>query len=145
MPTGLYVGSATDEWHTCSRTENPELFSLAIGGYGLFGVITEATLRLVPRHKVERTVKVIPIRDLMENVESRIKEGFVFGDCQYNTDTSSDDPHAGDSEHSHQRKTAAAPEGGPPQGHGEPGQSPRRPPAPTASRNSQASVAPLRS
>jgi FAD/FMN-containing dehydrogenase len=32
----------------CSRTENSELFSLALGGYGLFGVILDATLRVVP-------------------------------------------------------------------------------------------------
>jgi FAD/FMN-containing dehydrogenase len=32
----------------CSRTENQELFSLALGGYGLFGVILEAKLRVVP-------------------------------------------------------------------------------------------------
>src|SRR5262245_27874388 len=31
---------------TCSRSENPELFSLAIGGYGLFGVVTHVRLRL---------------------------------------------------------------------------------------------------
>ena len=35
--------------HTCSRRENRELFALAIGGYGLFGVIAHVTLRLVPR------------------------------------------------------------------------------------------------
>jgi decaprenylphospho-beta-D-ribofuranose 2-oxidase len=29
-----------------SRTENPELFSLAIGGYGLYGVILDVTLRV---------------------------------------------------------------------------------------------------
>ena len=29
-----------------SRTENPELFSLVIGGYGLYGVILDATLRV---------------------------------------------------------------------------------------------------
>jgi len=33
---------------TCSRTENRELFSLALGGYGLFGMILEARLRVVP-------------------------------------------------------------------------------------------------
>src|SRR5690348_16189014 len=33
----------------CSRTENTELFRLAIGGYGLFGLIETVTLRLVPR------------------------------------------------------------------------------------------------
>lgn len=32
----------------CSRTENGELFSLALGGYGLFGVILDARLRTVP-------------------------------------------------------------------------------------------------
>src|SRR5437773_5484159 len=42
----------------CSRTENPELFRLAIGGYGLFGFIYSVTLRLVPRRKPERGVQV---------------------------------------------------------------------------------------
>src|SRR5262245_34641002 len=37
---------------TCSRTENAELFRLAIGGYGLFGVITRVRLRLMPRTKI---------------------------------------------------------------------------------------------
>jgi FAD/FMN-containing dehydrogenase len=32
----------------CSRGENRELFSLALGGYGLFGVILDAELRTVP-------------------------------------------------------------------------------------------------
>jgi len=32
----------------CSRTENKELFSLALGGYGLFGVILDVNLRVVP-------------------------------------------------------------------------------------------------
>lgn len=32
----------------CSRTENQELFSLALGGYGLFGVILEVDLHVVP-------------------------------------------------------------------------------------------------
>jgi FAD/FMN-containing dehydrogenase len=40
----------------CSRVENPELFSLALGGYGLFGIILDADLRVVPneRYKIER-------------------------------------------------------------------------------------------
>jgi FAD/FMN-containing dehydrogenase len=32
----------------CSRTENKELFAAALGGYGLFGVILEVQLRVVP-------------------------------------------------------------------------------------------------
>src|SRR5207237_10295442 len=31
----------------CSRTENRELFSLVLGGYGLFGIILDADLRVV--------------------------------------------------------------------------------------------------
>ncbi len=31
---------------TISRTQNPELFNLVVGGYGLFGVILDATLRI---------------------------------------------------------------------------------------------------
>jgi len=33
---------------TCNRVENAELFSLVAGGYGLFGIILEADLRVVP-------------------------------------------------------------------------------------------------
>ena len=47
--------------HTCSRGENPELFSLVIGGYGLFGIIVHVTLRLVKRTKVQRVVEIIPV------------------------------------------------------------------------------------
>jgi FAD/FMN-containing dehydrogenase len=71
---------------TCSRRENPELFGLAIGGYGLFGVIAQATLRLVPRKKVERVVKLIPVKDLLREIEPRLREGCEYGDCQYSTD-----------------------------------------------------------
>lgn len=39
---------ASGEIVRCSRTENRELFSLALGGYGLFGVMLEADLRVVP-------------------------------------------------------------------------------------------------
>ena len=34
----------------CSRAQNSALFSLVVGGYGLFGVIYSATLRLCKRH-----------------------------------------------------------------------------------------------
>jgi len=32
----------------CSRTEHPELFAAVLGGYGLFGIILDADLRVVP-------------------------------------------------------------------------------------------------
>ena len=77
---------ATGKLHTCSRKENQELFSLAIGGYGLFGIITHVTLRLVPRTKLERVVDIIAVKDLLSRVDERIRVGYLYGDCQYSTD-----------------------------------------------------------
>jgi FAD/FMN-containing dehydrogenase len=37
----------------CSRTENAELFSLAMGGYGLFGIIVELDVEMVPNLLLE--------------------------------------------------------------------------------------------
>ncbi len=76
---------------TCSRREHPELFRLAIGGYGLFGVIASVTLRLSRRQKLERVVKVIEVDDLVPAVQKRIADGFLFGDFQYATDETSAD------------------------------------------------------
>jgi FAD/FMN-containing dehydrogenase len=43
---------------TCSPTENPELFRLALGGYGLFGIVIDTELAMVENallaHRVER-------------------------------------------------------------------------------------------
>lgn len=75
---------------TCSRTENAELFRLAIGGYGLFGAIYSVKLRLVPRIKVERIVDIIDVADAQRLFDERIRAGFVFGDFQYSTDAGSD-------------------------------------------------------
>ncbi|HKA34560.1 MAG TPA: FAD-binding oxidoreductase [Candidatus Binatia bacterium] len=75
---------------TCSRSENPELFRLAIGGYGLFGVITSVQLRLGLRQKVERIVEVIDLEDLIPAFEQRISDGSLYGDFQYMTDPESE-------------------------------------------------------
>src|SRR5439155_22357659 len=69
--------------HVCSRRENPELFALAIGGYGLFGVIARVTFRLVPRTKVQRVVEIIAVRDLLDHLAKRLEQGFVYGDFEY--------------------------------------------------------------
>lgn len=74
----------------CSRSENSELFRLAIGGYGLFGPVVRVRLRLMPRTKIERVVKLMDIEELMPAFDARIKEGFLYGDCQFSTDQSSD-------------------------------------------------------
>ena len=82
---------ADGEVRHCSREENAELFALAIGGYGLFGVIATVTLRLVPRQKVERVVQVITADDLIMSIDRRVADGFVYGDFQFAIDPNSDD------------------------------------------------------
>jgi FAD/FMN-containing dehydrogenase len=74
----------------CSRRENAELFRLAIGGYGLFGIIARVMLRLAPRRKLERVVKVADSHNLIRAFEKRIAEGFLYGDFQFMTDGESD-------------------------------------------------------
>src|SRR5881296_1256153 len=54
----------------CSRDENNELFRLATGGYGLFGLIDSVTLRLVPRQKLRRVVEIIRADFLQRGVFS---------------------------------------------------------------------------
>jgi len=86
----LTVVDAAGELRRCSRTENAELFRLVVGGYGLFGAVATATVRLAPRRALERVVEVIDMETLAERFERRIAEGFTFGDCQYATDAASD-------------------------------------------------------
>ncbi|PYJ12186.1 MAG: hypothetical protein DME93_08265 [Verrucomicrobia bacterium] len=75
----------------CSRDENNELFRLAIGGYGLFGLISSVTLRLVPRQKLRRVVEIIRADDLPKRFEERIAEKFLYGDFQFSVDEKSPD------------------------------------------------------
>lgn len=75
----------------CSREENKELFGLAIGGYGLFGIIYSVTLRLSPRRKLKRVVELLTVDQLPEAFEKRIEDGFLYGDFQFSTDENSDD------------------------------------------------------
>lgn len=74
----------------CSREHNAGLFSLAIGGYGLFGVIYSATLRLAPRQRLQRVVDIIDLDDAMNAVQRRVEEGCRYGDFQFAIDATDD-------------------------------------------------------
>jgi FAD/FMN-containing dehydrogenase len=74
----------------CSRAAHPELFSLAIGGYGLFGIIYCATLRLARRQRVRRVVDVIDLEDAIAAAYRRAGEGFLYGDFQFAIDPQDD-------------------------------------------------------
>ena len=82
---------ADAELRRCSRTENPALFGLAIGGYGLFGIIVSVTLRLVRRTKLERVVRILDMPELTAAFDGRIAEGFLYGDFQFAIDNDSPD------------------------------------------------------
>jgi FAD/FMN-containing dehydrogenase len=81
---------ARGDLHRCSRESNPELFRLAIGGYGLFGVMTSVRLRLARRRKLERVVELVEVGDVERRFGERIREGYLFGDWQYSTALESD-------------------------------------------------------
>ncbi len=57
----------------CSRTENRELFSLAPGGYGLFGVILDVKLRVMENeiYQVER--HVVPLEDALTTFDRKFR------------------------------------------------------------------------
>jgi FAD/FMN-containing dehydrogenase len=84
------VNSEDDEI-LCNRKQSPELFRLAVGGYGLFGVVASVTLRLVPRQKIRRAVEIRTSDGLMQAFEQKIRDGFLYGDFQFSIDSQSDD------------------------------------------------------
>jgi FAD/FMN-containing dehydrogenase len=87
----LLLVNANGETIECSRGHNVELFRLVVGGYGLFGCIYAATLRLVPRRTLERVVELAKIDDLVRRFNDRIGDGFLYGDFQFATDDTSED------------------------------------------------------
>jgi FAD/FMN-containing dehydrogenase len=87
----LEIVTAEGEVITCSRLQRPELFRHVVGGYGLFGVVTAASLRLTARQQVERVVEVREIDGLIERLGERIAAGALYGDFQFATDPASKD------------------------------------------------------
>jgi len=56
-----------------SRSENPDLFRNAIGGYGLLGVMLEVDLELVEDCVYEQSSEVIPLSKLIEYFEREVR------------------------------------------------------------------------
>ena len=54
---------------TASREENPDLFALVVGGYGLFGVILSAELEVVPNDIYASRRELISYRDFGKRFE----------------------------------------------------------------------------
>lgn len=81
----LQVVLASGEVIECNRTAYPELFRCVVGGYGLFGVITAVTLRLVPRIKLQRVARLSSVEEIMDAFDERIRGGYLYGDFQFST------------------------------------------------------------
>ncbi len=56
----------------CSRDENPELFSLVLGGYGLFGIILNVDLNVVPNERYRLEQYIVPVDQSLATFDSKI-------------------------------------------------------------------------
>lgn len=63
----------------CSREENAELFALALGGYGLFGVILDAELQVAPNELYRLTRHVAPVGAFADTLR---REAHELGDAR---------------------------------------------------------------
>lgn len=65
----------------CSRQDNAELFSLVLGGYGLFGIILDVELRVVPNELYSAQRSVMSSRDYVTTYEQKISSdvGMAYG------------------------------------------------------------------
>ena len=79
----------------CSRTENPELFSLALGGYGLLGIILDVELRVVPnefyRAEPHRVKPANYAREYRRLVDGAPDAGMAYGRISVAPDSFFDD------------------------------------------------------
>lgn len=79
----LRIMLSDGEIRNASQTENPELFRLAIGGYGLFGVILDADIQLVENEAYVLDTLYLSPRDFsgyyQRNVASNPEVGLVYG------------------------------------------------------------------
>ena len=57
----------------CSRQDNAELFSLVLGGYGLFGIILDVDLHVVPNERYRIEQIVVPVDQALATFEKQIK------------------------------------------------------------------------
>ncbi len=69
---GFRILLADGSIKSASRSENPDLFRNAIGGYGLFGVILDVDLELVRDCVYQQSSAVIPLNALVEYFQREV-------------------------------------------------------------------------
>ena len=85
----LELVDGTGRVRRISRDQDRELFSLVVGGYGLFGVVSAVVLRLVERQVLERQVALLDAEDVETEVDRCRAEGAIYGDFQFAIDPQS--------------------------------------------------------
>lgn len=70
-----------------SRTANPDLFALAIGGYGMFCFVENVTIKLAPTTQLMRKVEMTDASELISKFEEKQNEGASYGDFQFCIDS----------------------------------------------------------
>lgn len=65
---------ASGELVTCSAAENAELFGLVMGGYGLFGVVTDLDVAMVDNQLLKVTNELMPAASLGPRLASSVAE-----------------------------------------------------------------------
>ena len=72
---------ATGDIVTCSRSENAELFRLAMGGYGLFGVILDMDCEMAENRMMRPTFAVMKAEDFPKRFTEAIASGvdMIYG------------------------------------------------------------------
>ena len=87
----LRLVDASGEVRVARRDREPELFHSALGGYGLVGVITAATLRLVPRRRLRARTEVEPAAGVWVALLEAARGGALYGDAVLCCDENDDD------------------------------------------------------
>jgi len=59
----LKLMTADGELHDCSPSQNGEMFGMAMGGYGLTGIVTELVVEMVPNRRLMPKYEVLPAAD----------------------------------------------------------------------------------
>jgi len=57
---------------TCSRLDNPELFAMVLGGYGLFGIILDVELRVVRNRRYVLTSYIVPAEEALSTYQEKV-------------------------------------------------------------------------
>ncbi|CAN6631947.1 D-arabinono-1,4-lactone oxidase [Trichomonascus vanleenenianus] len=74
----LTIMVASGESVFCSPTSNPDLFRAALLSLGKLGIITHVTIRAVPKYSLAATVEVVPFKQFLEELWSKVWTSHEF-------------------------------------------------------------------